>query len=93
MIIDYVAQSLIGLIDGKRTPRETAALPHPGNLNGATLLEKDTPLESLAPGLSAMGHTVATPAVEKSGLHIIERVKNGYIGGADPRRDGVAMGD
>ncbi len=93
MIIDYVAQSLIGLIDGKLTPQQAAALPHPGNLNGATLLEKDTALESLAPGLSAIGHTVAMPAVEKSGLQIIERVRNGYIGGADPRRDGVAMGD
>jgi len=81
------------LIDGKLTPQQAAALPHPGNLNGATLLEKDTALESLAPGLSAIGHTVAMPAVEKSGLQIIERVRNGYIGGADPRRDGVAMGD
>jgi gamma-glutamyltranspeptidase/glutathione hydrolase len=93
MIIDYVAQSLVGLIDSKLTPQQVTALPHPGNLNGATFLEKDTPLESLAPELSAMGHTVATPAVEKSGLQIVERVKNGYIGGADPRRDGVALGD
>jgi gamma-glutamyltranspeptidase/glutathione hydrolase len=29
----------------------------------------------------------------ESGLHIIERVPGGYIGGADPRRDGVAIGD
>jgi len=28
-----------------------------------------------------------------SGLHIIERVPGGYIGGADPRRDGIALGD
>jgi len=93
MIIDYVAQSLIGLIDGKLTPQQTAALPHPGNMNSPTLIEKGTALEALAPGLAQMGHTVAMPGVEKSGLHIIERVKGGYIGAADPRRDGVAVGD
>ncbi len=93
LIIDYVAQSLIGLIDGRLTPQQASALPHAANLNSPTLLEKDTALESLAAGLGAMGHTVATPAVEKSGLQIVERVKGGYIGGADPRRDGVAMGD
>jgi gamma-glutamyltranspeptidase / glutathione hydrolase len=93
MIIEYVAQSLIAMIDGGATPEQAAAQPHPGNPNGPTLLEKDTALESLTPGLTAMGHTVATPSVEKSGLHIVERVKNGYIGAADPRRDGVALGD
>jgi hypothetical protein len=41
----------------------------------------------------AMGHTVATPGVEKSGLNIVERTQRGYIGASDPRRDGVAMGD
>ncbi|MBV9992124.1 MAG: gamma-glutamyltransferase [Alphaproteobacteria bacterium] len=93
MIIDYVAQALIALIDEKRTPEQTVAEPHPGNPNGPTLVEKGTALEALTPGLSAMGHTVARPDVEKSGLHIVERVKGGYIGAADPRRDGVAIGD
>jgi gamma-glutamyltranspeptidase/glutathione hydrolase len=40
-----------------------------------------------------MGYDVRPGRGEKSGLHIIERVKNGYIGAADPRRDGVAIGD
>jgi gamma-glutamyltranspeptidase/glutathione hydrolase len=93
LIIDYVAQSLIGLIDGGLTPQQATALPHPANLNSPTLVEKGTALETLAPQLTAMGHTVATPSVEKSGLHIIAHVKGGYIGGADPRRDGVALGD
>jgi gamma-glutamyltranspeptidase/glutathione hydrolase len=93
LIIDYVAQSLIGLIDQHLTPQQTAALPHLANLNSPTLLEKGTALEALTPGLSAMGHTVATPAVEKSGLNIVASVKGGYIGAADLRRDGVALGD
>ncbi|HWA91182.1 MAG TPA: gamma-glutamyltransferase [Rhizomicrobium sp.] len=93
MIIDYVAQALIAMLDNGATPDEAVALPHPGNLNSPTLIEKGTPLEALAPGLNAMGHTVAMPGVEKSGLHIVERTARGYSGAADPRRDGVALGD
>ena len=40
-----------------------------------------------------MGHTVQVPQVEGSGLHGIQKVKGGYIGAADPRRDGIALGD
>jgi gamma-glutamyltranspeptidase/glutathione hydrolase len=40
-----------------------------------------------------MGHTVRIPDVEGSGLHGIMKVKGGYIGAADPRRDGIALGD
>ncbi len=29
----------------------------------------------------------------ESGLHIVERLKHGFVGGADPRRDGVAIAD
>jgi gamma-glutamyltranspeptidase/glutathione hydrolase len=93
MIIEYVAQSLIAMLDENLTPVQAAAQPHIGNPNGPTVIEKDTALEALVPGLTAMGHTIATPDVEKSGLHIIERTKNGYIGAADPRRDGAVMGD
>ncbi len=91
-IIDYVAQSLIAMIDGGLTPQEAAALPHPMNPNGPTLLEKGTSLEALRDPLTAMGHTVVLYDLE-SGLHIIQRVPGGYVGGADPRREGVALGD
>lgn len=91
-IIDYVTQSLIGMLDGGLHPREAAALPHVLNLNSPTILEQGTSITELQAGLTAMGHTVATRPLE-SGLHIIQRVPGGYIGGADPRRDGVAIGD
>jgi gamma-glutamyltranspeptidase/glutathione hydrolase len=39
-----------------------------------------------------MGHAVVEADLE-SGLHIVKRVAGGYVGGADPRRDGVALGD
>ena len=91
-IIDFVAQSLIDMIDGGMTARDAVAAPHALNLNTLTILEKGTALEGLTASLTAMGHTVSSRDLE-SGLHIVQRVRGGYVGGADPRRDGVALGD
>jgi len=92
VIIDYVAQSIVGMLDGGLAPQAAAALPHVANLNGPTILEQGTPIDEFASALTAMGHRVVLHPLE-SGSHIIERTKTGYIGGADPRRDGNAMGD
>lgn len=92
LIIDFVAQSLIAMIDTQMKPQATTALPRVVNLNSPTILEKGTAVEALIPKLKAMGHNVVTFDIE-SGLHIVQRVKGGYIGGADPRRDGNVAGD
>lgn len=92
-IIDYVAETLVALLDGGMQPQEAASLPHQLNLNGTTLLERSSASEALAKALTAMGHTVRTINSENSGLEIIKKVKGGYIGGSDPRRDGIALGD
>ncbi len=92
VIIPYVSESLIALIDGHLTPQAAAALPHHANMNGPTILEQNTSLSILAPDLTAMGHTVRFAPLE-SGLHIIEKTRLGYIGGADIRRDGNVRGD
>jgi len=92
-IIDFVSQTLIAMLDGGMTPAQAIALPRQLNLNGATRLEKSPANDALAPQLTAMGHSVVVAGGEASGLHGIERAKGGYIGGADPRRDGVVIGD
>ncbi|HVV28025.1 MAG TPA: gamma-glutamyltransferase [Rhizomicrobium sp.] len=92
-IIDYVAQTLIAMLDGGLAPDRAIALPRQLNLNGPTRLEQGPENDAIAPGLTAMGHTVTVVAGEGSGLHGIRRTKGGYIGGADPRRDGVVIGD
>jgi gamma-glutamyltranspeptidase / glutathione hydrolase len=92
LIISYVAEALVGMLDGDLSPAQAAGEPHFANPNGPTLLETDTSIDALAPQLTAMGHAVVEHDLE-SGLHIIERVPGGYIGGADPRRDGIALGD
>ena len=92
-IIDYVAQILIGILDAKMSPKDAISMPHEINMNGNTLLERSPTSDQLAAQLTAMGHTVQLPQVEGSGLHGIQKVKGGYIGAADPRRDGIALGD
>ncbi len=92
-IIDYVSQTLVGLLDAGLSPKDAIALPKEINMNGATLLEKGPATDQVAAGLTRMGHTVQVPQVEGSGLHGIMKVKGGYIGAADPRRDGIALGD
>lgn len=92
-IIDYVAQTLIGMLDAKMSPKEAISMPRVLNQNGSTNLERGPGVDDLATQLRAMGHTVQTPQVEGSGLHAIAKVGNGYIGAADPRRDGIALGD
>lgn len=92
-IIPYVGETLVAMIDGGLDPAKAVALPHHIEPNGPLLLEKDTALGDLAPALTAMGYEVHPATVEMSGLHIVERVQGGYLGAADPRREGVALGD
>ena len=92
-IIDYVAETLVAMIDGGLHAGDAVRLPHFIEMNGPLLLEKDTPIGALEPRLTAMGYDVRPATVEMSGLNIVERVPNGYAGASDPRRVGVALGD
>ena len=90
-IIGFVAQSVIALLDWGLDAQAALSLPRHVNRNGATELEANTALERIAPSLEALGHEVRIrPLV--SGLHAIRRVGGGLEGGADPRREGVALG-
>ena len=91
-IINYVAKTLIGIIDWNLDPQAAIALPNFGSRNGPTELEKDTPVASLAPKLQALGADVSVIDFT-SGLQAIVRTRNGWIGGADPRREGIVMGE
>jgi gamma-glutamyltranspeptidase/glutathione hydrolase len=92
-IISYVGETLVGMIDGGLDPQAAVRLPHHIVMSGPLLLEKDTPIAALAPQFEAMGYEVKPATVEMSGLQIVARTKNGYAGAADPRREGVALGD
>jgi gamma-glutamyltranspeptidase / glutathione hydrolase len=91
-IINYVAKTLVGVLDWGLDPQAAIALPNFGSRNGPTELEKGTSVEALETKLQALGH--ATIVMEHaSGLHAIVRTPTGWIGGADPRREGTVRGD
>ena len=91
-IIGYVTQSLIALLDWRLELRTAIALPHHVNRNGPIDLEEGTPIAALGPALERLGHEVRIrPLV--SGLHGVAVTGQGLEGGADPRREGVALGD
>jgi len=89
-IINYVAQNIIGVLDWQLDPQQAANLPHVTNRNHITTLERGTPAELLKPALEAKGHKVQLRDLN-SGVHAIEVTKNGLIGGADPRREGLVL--
>jgi len=91
-IIGYVAQALVAALDWKTDIQSAVAAGHFQSRNGATELEKDTQAEDLKSTLEARGHTVAIKPMT-SGLHAIQVTPNGLYGGADPRREGQALGD
>jgi gamma-glutamyltranspeptidase / glutathione hydrolase len=91
-IINYVAKTLVGIIDWDLDPQAAVALPNFGSRNGPTELERNTSVVTLAPKLKALGVQVVVTE-QTSGLQAIVRTKDGWIGGADPRREGIAMGE
>jgi len=91
-IINYVAKTLLGILDWELDPQAAIDLPNVGSQNGPTELEAGTPAAALAPKLAALGHRVAV-IPHTSGLQAIVRARNGWIGGADPRREGIVLGD
>jgi len=90
-IIEYVAQTLLGVLDWKLDIQQAIDLPHYVNRNGGTDLEENTAAVELKPALEALGHTVKVQDLN-SGLHGIVITPDGLEGGADPRRMGMVLG-
>ena len=92
-IIAQVAKAIIGVVDWKLTAQDAIALPTLFAPGGQTIyLEKGTWLEPLAPQLRGLGHRVeARPPGFKA--NAIEYVGGRWVGAADPRSEGVAVGE
>jgi len=91
-IINYVAKTLTGAIDWKLGLQQAIAAPNMGSRNRETEIERGSSLEKIAAALRALGHPVAVVDLV-SGTQGIARTPLGLAGGADPRREGVVLGE
>ncbi len=89
-IIGYVLRAIVALVDWELDPQAAADLAHVVGRNGPTELERDGHASELKSALEARGHTV-TVAAMTSGLHIIFGEAGAWAGGADRRREGIAL--
>lgn len=91
-IINYVAHVLVGVLDWNLTAQQAINLGRVTNRNRYTTLEKNMPIEKLEASLTKRGHTVHIRDLN-SGLHAVELINGALYGAADPRREGIALGD
>jgi len=105
-IIQYVAKTLVGALDWGLDAQQATNLIDFGAANGPTTsiggehpnvdIANSGNNDPLITGLRAMGHTVSISA-QSSGIGTIMRAGTGsaaaWVGGADPRREGIVLGD
>lgn len=91
-IAGYTLKAIIGVIDWNMHVADAIAAPNIVSRGGPIDIEAGTAAEALKPALEAMGHEVKFREMT-SGLHGIHITSDGLTGGADPRREGVVLGD
>ncbi len=96
MIIHYTAKTLYGIFHWGLTPQQAINLPNFGTLGGPTLLEEKRFISATVESLRQRGAEVREMNMT-SGLQALTRAhihgEPMWLGGADPRREGVVMGD
>ena len=92
LIVGFVSEVLVAMLDWGMDPQRAAGLPHIVNLNGDTRIERGTSLDGLKDALESRGHKVRSSPLA-SGTQAILARDGKLLGGADPRREGVAIGD
>ena len=92
-IIHYTARILAAMRDWGLNAQEALSLPHAITLGGDVYLEEGRFPEEIIESLRERGHNVSERELT-SGLQAIRRLEDGTLfGGADPRREGVVMGE
>jgi gamma-glutamyltranspeptidase/glutathione hydrolase len=102
VIIQFVVKTLVGMIDWSLDPQQAVSAVDFGAANSPkTNVGGEHPAidtsdngdhDPLVQGLRKLGHQVDL-ADQSSGLSAIVRDRAGWVGGADPRREGLVMGD
>ena len=91
VIIHYTAKTLYGVLNWGLNIQQAINLPNFGSLGGPMLLEAKRFPPDTVQALRLRGHEVLEQDMT-SGLQGIERTSTGLFGGADPRREGIVMG-
>ncbi len=102
VIIQFVVKTLVGMVDWGLDPQQAVSAVDFGAANSPkTNVGGEHPVidtsdngdhDPLVQGLRELGHDVNL-ADQSSGLSAIVRDQPGWVGGADPRREGLVMGD
>jgi gamma-glutamyltranspeptidase/glutathione hydrolase len=90
-IIAYVARSLIGVLDWDQTPQQAVETGNVVARSRPARAETSRLNPSVIGALRQRGWAINDIAQEPSGLHLIRVTPQGLAGGADPRREGVAV--
>lgn len=91
-IIAQTAKTIIGVIDWGMSIEEAIGAPQLYAALGPTIVEGGTPLAAMAPALEARGHEVRVAERLPLKANGVQRVANGYVGGADGRGEGAVAG-
>ncbi|MEO6319654.1 MAG: gamma-glutamyltransferase family protein [Polaromonas sp.] len=96
LIIHFTAKTIYGVLNWGLMPQQAIDLPNFASLNGPSILEENRFAPATVEALRARGAEVREQAMT-SGLQAITRGQvHGtplWLGGADPRREGLVMGD
>ncbi|KAA0023544.1 gamma-glutamyltransferase [Antrihabitans cavernicola] len=102
VIIQFVVKTLVGMLDWGLDPQQAVSAVDFGAANSPATgvggehpgidVANDGAGDPLVQQLRALGHQVSV-APQSSGLSALKRDGDGWIGGADPRREGAVMGD
>lgn len=92
LIIHFTAKTLYGVLNWGLNTQQAIDLPNFASLNGPSILEEKRFPPATVEALKARGAEVREQAMT-SGLQAIQRSPTGFFGGADPRREGIVLGD
>lgn len=102
MIIQFVVKTVVSIVDWGLDPQQAVSAVNFGAANSPkTNVGGEHPVidtaddgahDPLVGGLRALGHQVNL-ADQSSGLSAVVRRDSRWVGGADPRREGLVMGD
>jgi len=96
MIIHFTAKTLYGVLHWGLSPQQAIALPNFGSVGGPLVLEANRFAPATLVALRERGHEVREQALTSGLQAVVKQSNNGspmWISGADPRREGVVLGE